>query len=81
MWQGRYGEAFVVLIRVTAPHFCAGLEVERGVVVNAAPILKWTLSHQFFGSKLRPAILQELGRRGYEVEMKTDDGWVTWRKK
>lgn len=28
------------LVRVTAPEFCAGLIVERGVCVRAAPILR-----------------------------------------
>jgi hypothetical protein len=31
------------LVRVDAPHFCAGLVVGAGHVVAAAPILKWTL--------------------------------------
>ena len=31
------------LVRVTAPHFCAGLIVEGGRCVTAAPILKWAI--------------------------------------
>lgn len=31
------------LIRVEAPHFCAGIVVKDNIVVKAAPILKWTL--------------------------------------
>jgi hypothetical protein len=66
-----------MLIRVTAPHFCAGLQLEHGVVVTSAPILKWTRGRIFFGDNHRPAVLQELLRRGYEVMMCTDDGWVS----
>lgn len=32
-----------MLYRITAPHFVAGLNTEVGVVVEAAPILKWAL--------------------------------------
>lgn len=31
----------MTLFRITAPHYCAGLEVEAGRVVRAAPILLW----------------------------------------
>lgn len=29
------------LVRITAPHFCAGLEAEGGRVVRTAPILRY----------------------------------------
>jgi len=29
------------LLRVTAPHFCAGAIFEKGECVKAAPIIKW----------------------------------------
>jgi hypothetical protein len=33
-----------MLVRVEAPHFVAGIEVnERGMCMNAAPILKWCI--------------------------------------
>jgi hypothetical protein len=34
-----------MLVRITAPHFVAGLEYRKstGVVTNAAPILGWTV--------------------------------------
>lgn len=31
------------LWQLTAPHFCAGLEVRHGRVTLAAPILQWTV--------------------------------------
>ncbi len=31
------------LYSVTAPHFVAGLVTARGVVVDAAPILRWSI--------------------------------------
>lgn len=36
--------ADATLIRVEAPHFVAGIQVnERGMCMNAAPILKWCI--------------------------------------
>lgn len=32
-----------ILVRVTAPHFCASVILMRGAVVRAAPILRWAL--------------------------------------
>jgi hypothetical protein len=31
------------LVRVVAPHFCAGIVAVDGVVVEAAPILRWAI--------------------------------------
>jgi hypothetical protein len=36
-----------MLASVSAPHFNAGLIVEDGVCVRAAPILKWTLGKRW----------------------------------
>lgn len=36
-----------MLVRITAPHYCAGLEVEAGRVVRAAPILKWAVGKEW----------------------------------
>lgn len=36
------------LLQITAPHFCAGIVVERGVVVDAAPILRWTIGKRLW---------------------------------
>ena len=35
-----------MLVQIDAPHFCAGLVVENGVVVDAAPILFWAVGKQ-----------------------------------
>ena len=38
-----------MLIRIEAPHFCAGIEIdERGMCVNAAPILKWCIGKKTY---------------------------------
>jgi hypothetical protein len=29
------------LIRISAPHFCAGADVKDGKIIDAAPIIKW----------------------------------------
>lgn len=36
-----------MLVQITAPHFCAGLVVERDKVVEAAPILGWTMGQPY----------------------------------
>jgi hypothetical protein len=42
-----------MLVQVTAPHFCAGLVLdETGTVVEAAPILGWTVGKHW--RELRP---------------------------
>ena len=34
-----------MLVQIQAPHFTAGLEVNKDkIVINAAPILKWTIN-------------------------------------
>jgi len=40
------------LIRITAPHYCAGLEVENGWITNAAPILFWSIGRRW--DRVRP---------------------------
>jgi hypothetical protein len=35
------------LVSVTAPHFCAGIVIDRGKVIEAAPILGWTLGKPY----------------------------------
>lgn len=35
------------LYQVTAPHFCAGVIVRGGFIVEAAPILKWTIGQPY----------------------------------
>lgn len=32
-----------MLVQVSAPHFVAGIILKDGVVIEAAPILKWTI--------------------------------------
>lgn len=38
-----------MIIRITAPHFCAGVvvEVDKGYVVKAAPIVKYMLEQRW----------------------------------
>jgi len=31
------------LYQITAPHYCAGIIIRGGRVIEAAPILRWTL--------------------------------------
>lgn len=49
------------LVRVVAPHYVAGLITRDGIIVEAAPILKWSVgrSWEFFRWWCR--------RKGYEV--------------
>lgn len=45
------------LVQVTAPHFCAGIILRDGIVIDAAPILGWTMGKdraylsRYFASK------------------------------
>ena len=36
-----------MLVRVVTPHYVAGVVLVNGVVVTAAPILRWTLGSTF----------------------------------
>jgi len=50
------------LLRIVAPHFCAGVVVSpRGVIVEAAPILGYALG--WTGRRLR----EYAGRKGWEA--------------
>lgn len=62
-----------MLVRITAPHYCAGLVVQDGVVVESAPILNWTMGKPF------REVLIYMRRKGYKVEAKKDERWVTDR--
>jgi hypothetical protein len=50
------------LIRIEAPHFVAGAEVEKGVVINTAPILKWMRGKEF------SSFIPYLDRKGWKFE-------------
>jgi len=63
-----------MLVRITAPHYCAGLEVLDGKVVETAPILNWAMGKTF------REVLIYLRRKGYKVQVRKEDGtWVTDR--
>ncbi len=37
-----------MLIRITAPHYVAGIIVSKNdIIINAAPILKWTIGKRW----------------------------------
>jgi hypothetical protein len=56
-----------MLVAVDAPHFYAGIVLQDGVVVEAVPILKWTVGKQrkwlsnYFQSKGWKAIVVKYG--------------------
>lgn len=52
-----------MLIRVTAPHYCAGLVIKDDVCIHSAPILKWCR-----GKNLQELILY-FTKKEYEIEM------------
>jgi len=35
-----------MLIRIEADYFCCGVEVENGIIKDAAPILKWAIGKE-----------------------------------
>lgn len=50
------------LWRVVAPHFVAGLVTDGDRVVEAAPILRWTMGRS------RPQLRERFSRLHYEVQ-------------
>ena len=56
-----------ILWQVTAPHFCAGLVTLGDTVVDAAPILRWTLR------KSRAHLRSYFKRRGWIVRCVSKD--------
>jgi hypothetical protein len=36
-----------ILYQITSPYYCAGITVENGKVVSAAPILRWTIGREW----------------------------------
>ena len=67
-----------VLVRVDAPHYCAGVVIGRKkpmgqvVVLEAAPILRWALGKPFI------SVLMYFNEKGYEV-LVHDRASNTWR--
>jgi hypothetical protein len=54
----------LTLWQVTAPHFCAGLLTDvGGVVVRAAPVLRWCVG------KTRDGLRPYFARKGWEVRL------------
>lgn len=37
----------MTLVQITAPHYCAGLVVQKGWVTEAAPILHWAIGRRW----------------------------------
>jgi hypothetical protein len=64
----------MMLVRVEAPHFTAGLLVSdlSGRCVKAAPTLRWALGQQ------REALSQELRRRGWKATVVPEDVQQRW---
>ena len=56
-----------MILRVVAKHFVAGCVVREGVVVEAAPILKWAVG------KTAYRVQQWARRHHYEVQELQDD--------
>ena len=56
------------LWRVNATHYVAGLEVDGGIVVRAAPILRWAKGRQF------DRLHAYLSKRGYAIEQVPEFG-------
>jgi len=53
---------FKTLIRIDAPHYCAGIVIHKGVVIKAAPILFWTVD------KSEKYVLNYFKRKRFKVE-------------
>ena len=55
-------ETRTTLIRVVAPHFVAGLEIEAGRCVRAAPILRWAIG------RTEAELWRYFRRKGWQAE-------------
>ena len=62
-----------MLVRVVAPHFVAGLVIENGRCVEAAPILKWALNK---GEDFLRGYIKSKGWRATVVPEKSEDHGV-----
>jgi hypothetical protein len=56
------GHVKMVLAQVTTDHYCAGLVIEDDHVIEAAPIIKWTIGWH------RYRLLKYFRERGDKVE-------------
>jgi len=57
-----------MLVRVDAPHFVAGLVMDRGVCIEAAPILKWAIGKD---RAMLSAYMNKKGWRAHVIGGKT----------
>ena len=57
----------MILLRITAPHFVAGVVIEDGRVVRAAPIVKYMMAWQTW--KVR----RYVERKGWAAESVEDE--------
>ena len=53
------------LMRVTAPHYCAGIIFNNGLAVHSAPIIYWMVKKQFS----LQAAQNYFGRKRFKVEL------------
>lgn len=51
------------MIRITAPHYCAGAVVYKSVVIDAAPIIRWMTG------KTIAELRRYCARKGYRLEV------------
>lgn len=71
MWLGGWdsGETPLTLLRIVAPYFVAGVVVEEGIVVRAAPIVgymvrgRWTRTRVWAYCQTKRWALRRLVRR------------------
>lgn len=52
----------IMLIQVTAPHFCAGLVTDGERITEAAPILRWALRKRW------PDTVLYFRKKGWKLE-------------
>ena len=62
------------MVQIDAPHYCAGMVSINGLVIDAAPILKWAL-----GKRLEET-LDYFRKKKYGIKIcDKERGWVTIR--
>lgn len=57
----------VRLMQIDSPHYCAGLIIKNGIVIKAAPIIKWMVGKDF------NFIISYLNSKKYNYQWKDEE--------
>jgi hypothetical protein len=55
------------LLQITAPHYCAGIVIGDGMIIDAAPILRWTIGKRLWD------VQQYFFRKKFEITIASEN--------